>query len=399
MKSWNGPAEKTNDLRDRCCYHPRVLLVAATLKENNMSVYKRGSHWHYRFRVRRVRYRGALPEARTKWEAEQAESKIKQEIFEGRFGLVELGSEKLADFINKIFLPWSKANKRSWRHDVFRARTICDYFGSRTFREMSPLLIERFKRDRRESKTRKNTIRSQASVNHELTLLSKIFNLAIDYKITDMNPCTKVKKYQLENKRYRYLLPEEEPLLMAALSGPRAHLKPLVIVALGTGMRQGEQLRLTWDRVDFSRRVLVLTRTKSGKDREVPMNPEVVKTLFTLQSRSKGQEYVFVNERTGTRIKEVKKAFGTALKIARIEGLVWHDLRATFGTRLGEAGYDAFTIAALMGHSQIQTTQRYVRATERNKRAAVEAVMLNSDGGHKMDTTQKRPGTLAAESS
>ena len=73
-----------------------------------MAVYKRGSHWHYRFRVRRVRYRGALPEARTKWEAEQAESKIKQEIFEGRFGLVDLGSEKLADFINKIFLPWGR---------------------------------------------------------------------------------------------------------------------------------------------------------------------------------------------------------------------------------------------------------------------------------------------------
>ena len=81
---------------------------------------------------------------------------------------------------------------------------------------------------------------------------------------------------------------------------------------------------------------------------------------------------------------------------AGIKGLVWHDLRATFGTRLGEAGYDAFTIAALMGQSQIQTTARYVRATERNKRAAVEAVMLYSDGGHRMDTTQKRPGALTA---
>ena len=344
-----------------------------------MSVYKRGSHWHYRFRVRRVRYRGALPEASTKWEAEQAESKIKQEIFEGRFGLVDLGSERLADFISKTFLPWSKANKRSWRHDVFRARTICDYFGTKTFREMSPLLIEKFKRDRRESITRREKVRSPASVNHELTLLSKIFNLAIDYKVTDSNPCTKVKKYKLDNKRYRYLLPEEEPRLMAALSGPRAHLKPLVIVAIGTGMRQSEQLRLTWDRVDFSRRVLILTKTKT-KDREVPMNPEVVKTLFALQSRSNGQDYVFVNERTKTRIKEVKKAFGTALKIAGIKGLVWHDLRATFGTRLGEAGYDAFTIAALMGHSQIQTTARYVRATERNKRAAVEAVMLQFRG-------------------
>ena len=63
-----------------------------------------------------------------------------------------------------------------------------------------------------------------------------------------------------------------------------------------------------------------------------------------------------------------------------IDGLVWHDLRATFGTRLGEAGFDAFTIAALLGHSNVRTTQRYVRATERNKREAVQAALLRSDG-------------------
>jgi integrase len=111
-----------------------------------------------------------------------------------------------------------------------------------------------------------------------------------------------------------------------------------------------------------------------------------------------GDEFVFVNPKTQTRFKEVKKGFGTAMKLAGISGLVWHDLRATFGTRLGEAGFDAFIIAALMGHSQIQTTARYVRATERNKRAAVESVMLDSQSGHKLDTTQKRPGSLAAVS-
>lgn len=78
------------------------------------------------------------------------------------------------------------------------------------------------------------------------------------------------------------------------------------------------------------------------------------------------------------RLKEIKRSFNTALRLGSIEGLVWHDLRATFGTRLGEAGYDAFTIAALMGHSDIHPTTRYVRATERNKREAVEAVMLGS---------------------
>ena len=126
----------------------------------------------------------------------------------------------------------------------------------------------------------------------------------------------KVKKLALDNKRYRYLLPEEEPALMAALTGPRAHLKPVVTIALGTGMRLGEQLRLTWDRVDFSRRLVIVTKTKSGKDREIPMNAEVLKTLFALQSRSMGHEFVFVNPKTKTRIKEVKKGFGTAMKIA-----------------------------------------------------------------------------------
>ena len=46
----------------------------------------------------------------------------------------------------------------------------------------------------------------------------------------------------------------------------------------------------------------------------------------------------------------------------RIEGLVWHDLRATYGTRLGEAGFNAYDIAKLMGHANISTSQRYVRS-------------------------------------
>src|SRR6185436_20356755 len=143
----------------------------------------------------------------------------------------------------------------------------------------------------------------------ELILLSKIFNLAIDYKVTDSNPCTKVRKYRLDNKRYRYLLPEEEPALMAALSGPRAHLSPLVKVALGTGMRLGEQLRLGWDKVDFSRGVLIVTKTKSGKDREIPMNPEVFEIFRAMREESTAKGYVFVSSKTGTRIKEVKTGF------------------------------------------------------------------------------------------
>jgi hypothetical protein len=51
-----------------------------------MTIRKRGTRYHYDFMIRRHRYRGALPEARTKAEAQQAEAKIKNKIFERKFG-------------------------------------------------------------------------------------------------------------------------------------------------------------------------------------------------------------------------------------------------------------------------------------------------------------------------
>ena len=62
-----------------------------------------------------------------------------------------------------------------------------------------------------------------------------------------------------------------------------------------------------------------------------------------------------------------------ACEDAGIEGLVWHDLRTTYGTRLGEAGFNAYDIAKLMGHAYISTNQRYIRNLPVG---AGEAVML-----------------------
>ena len=93
-----------------------------------MAVYnkrgRKGTHWIYDFRVRGVRYRGSFPEARTKWQAEQAEAKIKQEVFEGRFGLVQSGTIKFDKFIDEIYMPWAKANKRSWKGDAIYTAVI-----------------------------------------------------------------------------------------------------------------------------------------------------------------------------------------------------------------------------------------------------------------------------------
>ena len=99
-------------------------------------------------------------------------------------------------------------------------------------------------------------------------------------------------------------------------------------------------------------------------------------------------------------VQRFKQIFPFLRRHGFIVGLSWHDLRATFGTRLGEAGYDAFTIAQLMGHSDIRMTARYVRGTERNKRAAVEAVLLDFQvTRHNGVTKQEQPPKLVAVSS
>ena len=95
---------------------------------------------------------------------------------------------------------------------------------------------------------------------------------ALEGKEVEANPCLKVK---LNNQRYRYLLPEEESRLRPLFIGQRSHLAELVPVAIGTGLRKNEQLALQVKHIDFVRNLIMVTGTKTRKNREVPMNSEV----------------------------------------------------------------------------------------------------------------------------
>lgn len=127
---------------------------------------------------------------------------------------------------------------------MLNCKVLCHYFGGKSFIQISPLLVEKFKRERRDSVIRYGRQRRPASVNRELATLSRIFSLAIDNGILVSNSCRKVRKLRENNERKRYLTSEEEIRLMAALTGLRFHIKSLVTVAIHTGMRKGELLNL-----------------------------------------------------------------------------------------------------------------------------------------------------------
>src|SRR6266700_7331867 len=85
-------------------------------------------HFHYRFSINAVRYRGAIPEARTRWEAEQAEAKIKQVIFERKYSIPASGKDNLGEFIEKEYLPYARTNKRSFKNDDSRSKVVIERF-------------------------------------------------------------------------------------------------------------------------------------------------------------------------------------------------------------------------------------------------------------------------------
>ena len=346
-----------------------------------MSVKKVGKTWHYYFRINGVRYRKAIPEARTQYQAQVAEAKARDAVFEGKYGQ-KSSTTTFKEFVEKTYLPWSKENKRSWRNDESRAKPLITFFGKRRLPDVTQFLIEQYKKDRRNSFNGRGEVRSPSSVNRELELLSRIYSLAIERSEVDTNPFKGVKKLAANNVLTRYLTSEEEDRLLSVLTGRRAHLRPIVLMALHTGMRRGEMLSLRWEQVDFNREAIQLLWTKSGKARSVPMNSVLREVIWELRETSGGSEYVFPNSITSMPLKDIKNAFRAAMKDAKIEGFRFHDLRHTAGTRMADAGVPITAIADILGHADVRTTMRYAHATEEAKRRAVGA--LEQGGNRKL---------------
>jgi site-specific recombinase XerC len=85
-----------------------------------------------------------------------------------------------------------------------------------------------------EKTTRRGAQQSLASVNRKLELLSRILSMAVDYGMIQFNPCQRVRKFRLDNRRERYLSVDEEGRLMKVLLGRKAYLRPIIILALNT---------------------------------------------------------------------------------------------------------------------------------------------------------------------
>jgi integrase len=199
---------------------------------------KRGSIWYIDYTHKGRRMMEAVGPDRKL--AEAVARKRETEIFEGRFFPEKKKSRyRFKDLAAEFMERHSKRNKRSWKRDKVSLNSLMPYFGNTYLDNITPRMIESYRIKREKDGVKDPTI------NREHGLMKSMFNRAIAWDMTGDNPAKKVWMPK-EKARNRFLTREEiQRLLSASETKWAPYLKPILVMALSTGVRKGEILRLT----------------------------------------------------------------------------------------------------------------------------------------------------------
>ncbi len=285
------------------------------------------------------------------------------EIIENKFfGVKKQVRMKFEDFVEEYVNIHVKPNLKAYeRSTVPSIKKLCSYFKGKFLHEISVKHVEQFKAIRREKV-------SPATVNRQLAILKSMFNRAKEWDMYQGdNPVCKVKFFQENNQRVEYLREDE---IKRIIEVSEDYLRPILIVAINTGMRRGEILALKWSDIDFQTGTIYIREAKSGKGRTVPMNNNVRNALSNMPSQL-GAGFIFT-KRDGERRFDLRKPFDKALKNAGITRYFrFHDLRHTFASQLAMKGVSLNTIRDLLGHESLEMTMRYSHLSPEHNRGAV----------------------------
>jgi integrase len=158
---------------------------------------------------------------------------------------------------------------------------------------------------------------------------------------------------------------------------------------LETGLRRKELVSLKWAEIFFdpvgkARRGYVHVRgTKSKNSKRNLSLTASAREILSRQQKISRCEYVFVLDTNPAKAASASALDHCHARVRKLLGwseeFVLHSLRHTFGTRLGEAGTDAFTIMRIMGHSSITVSQRYVHPTPETMEKAFDALQVHAE--------------------
>lgn len=191
-----------------------------------------------------------------------------------------------------------------------------------------------------------------------------ILNFAVQNEWLLKNPfvaCQGIIAISAEVERDRVLNFEEESRLLSVCTGPRKHLKTILICALDTAMRRGEIFKMKWQDVNFETGEIYIpqTNTKTEDSRIVGITPRLKAELEKLWEASpKNLESLVFGK-----IDSIKTSWKTACRLANVQDFRFHDCRHTATTRMIASGSPHTEVMKITGHTQLKTFLRYLNIT------------------------------------
>lgn len=339
-------------------------------------IYKRGRFWHYDFEFRGQRIKLSTRQTNQRV-AEQMEAAHRTRLAKGEVGIEDRQPAPTLKAFTPRFLEAVRVQKgaktANWYAGKLRPLLSGDLAGRR-LSEITEETISLYVQSRSSQRSRYGRAFQPATINRELQTLRRLLRLAHEWKIVQR--CPRIRLLKGERQRDFVLSRQLEATYLAALPSP---LSDVAVLLIDTGLRLGEALSLEWPQVHLEPLrgsslgyiSVAPEKAKSGKKRNVPLTPRAAEVLNRWAPKPGGLVFQNADGRAlvDTSLSHAHKRVRDLLRLPA--DFVLHSLRHTYGTRLGEAGADAFTIMRLMGHSSVTVSQRYVHPTPETLERAV----------------------------
>lgn len=335
--------------------------------KNMATITKRGASWFAQ--IRRKGFAARYKSFATKGEA-QTWARQQEALLDGGEGITNLNPQRkltLRELLTR-YMEDVSPRKRGAASEISRLKKMqrhpmCDL----AIQSLSPASISVY-RDQRLAEAKPGTVRRElATLRHALDHARREWGVALSF-----NPARQVSLPIANDARDRRLHRGDMEKLLAALATSRnSELKPIVLLAIETGLRRGEILGLDWCHVSLQGRTAHIPHTKTGIARTIPLTDSALAILEPLEDRQGPIFHLSTNA--------LRQAWERLRNRASLRDLRFHDLRHEAISRFCELGLSIPEVAAISGHRDPRMLLRYshIRADELAKRLAGRAWTLS----------------------
>ena len=336
-----------------------------------MSIYEKNGKFYCRFQIDGERKHYLCQGAKNTKDARKIEDGFRYRLQQQQNGLLPKEDKKRdikLKTIIELYLKYNQNNNKQ-REPKEKVKAFYSYFGeNKSINNIKPKQIEDF---RTWLITKKKL--SPATVNRYISCLSKAYNLAIDNDLTEINPCSKVKLLQEPKETIKFYTEIEEFRLMKGIKQYRADFVPFVVCAFQTGLRVSNIQYLKWEQVNLEKRIIeILPQDNKGKKLiRLYISDKLMAELIKIKPTS---EYVFINPETNGIYVTPNRILSKVCNKIGVKHIGFHGIRHTVGTRLTTKGTPINVVQAVLAHTDIRTTMKYVHLQDSSIKDAIMAL-------------------------